>query len=326
MIVNESFISIINEMQQKDCLAMTEKNIIKQIRALKKMTPSELKIAEYFSRYEQELVFDNVTSISKNTGVSKSTIVRFIAKLGYEKYAEFRKKLRDELVNKQESLRYLLQKKHLEHRQEDIIGENFSYIINYLQYTHTQIDPEIFLSVAKLLMEPESRLFITGQRSSYPLAYLFHMLMTRLRPDSILLGPEVSMFPDKMTNVSENAVLLCIFRQFYGKQTLKIAQYFAEKNARIILITDSEFSPASELATFQITVPSGGLSFFDSVTPVTALLESLNIAALKYCNDEMLENLEKGEKLLRDFEVFCPRTGFDISQIRKLRDIQKRQS
>ena len=326
MIVYESFISIINEMQQKDCLAMTEKNIIKEIRALKKMTPSELKIAEYFSRYKQELVFDNVTSISKNTGVSKSTIVRFIARLGYKKYAEFRKKLRDELVNKQESLRYLLQKKHLEHRQEDIIGENFSYIINNLQYTHTQIDPEIFLSVAKLLMEPESRLFITGQRSSYPLAYLFHMLMTRLRPDSILLGPEVSMSPDKMTNVSENAVLLCIFRQFYGKQTLKIAQYFAEKNARIILITDSEFSPASELATFQITVPSRGLPFFDSVTPVTALLESLNIAALKYCNDEMLENLEKSEKLLRDFEVFCPRTGFDISQIRKLRDIQKRQS
>ena len=67
-------------MQQKVYETMTEKTIIKQIRSLRKMTPSELKIAEYFSRYEQDLAFENVTSISKNTGVSKSTVVRFLSR------------------------------------------------------------------------------------------------------------------------------------------------------------------------------------------------------------------------------------------------------
>ena len=100
------------------------------------------------------------------------------------------------------------------------------------------------------------------------------------------------MYPDKMSNVSGNDTLLSIFRHPYGKQTLKISRYFAEKNARIILITDSEFSPASELATVQITVPSEGLSIFNSFTAVTALLESLTIAALKFCNGEMIDRLE----------------------------------
>ena len=191
---------------------MTEKNIISQIRSLKKLTPSEIKIAEYFSRYEAELVFENVTSISTNTGVSKATVVRFISRLGYKKFADFKNRLRDDLVYNRESLprRYSLKKKHLEHRQEDILGENFSYIMKNLQYTHAQIDPEKFLRVSQMLVEPESQLYITGQRTSYPLAYLFHMLITRLRPDCTLLGPEISMFPDKMSNVTSNDTLLSI--------------------------------------------------------------------------------------------------------------------
>jgi hypothetical protein len=55
---------------------------------------------------------------------------------------------------------------------------------------------------------------------------------------------------------------------------------------------------------------------------VTALLESLNIAALKFCNEEMIDRLEKGEKLLGNFEVFCPGKSIDTSKIRKLRDTQ----
>lgn len=307
---------------------MTEMNIINQIRSLNKLTPSEVKIAEYFSRYKTELVFENVTSISKNTGVSKATVVRFISRLGYKKFADFKNRLRDEVVYNREFLprRYSLKKKHLQNRQEDILGKNFSYIMKNLQYTHAQIDLETFLSVAQMLMKPESNLYITGQRTSYSLANLFYFLIIRLRPDATLLGPEISMYPDKMSNVNGNDTLLSIFRHPYGKQTLKISRYFAEKNARIILITDSEFSPASELATVQITVPSEGLSIFNNFTAVTALLESLTIAALKFCDGEMIARLEKGEKLLGDFEVFCPGKTIDNSQIQKLKEIQKDKS
>ena len=303
---------------------MAETRIIDQIRSLKKLTPSELKIAEYFSRHEAELVFENVTSISKNTGVSKATVVRFIARLGYKKFADFRNTLRNEIVYKRDSLpkRYSLKKKHIEHRQEDILGENISYIMQNLQYTHEQIDPKTFLSVARMLMDPKAHLFITGQRTSYPLAYLFHMLITRLRPESTLIGPEISMLPDTLSSVSRHDVLLAIFRHPYGRQTLKVSQFFSEREARIILITDSAFSPASKLASVQLTVPSKGLSIFNSFSAVTALLESLNIAALKFCNEEMIDRLENGEKLLKNFEVFCPGKSMDPAQIQKLKGFQ----
>jgi len=305
---------------------MTEHDILQKIRSLKKITPSEVKIAEYFSQHQAELVFENVTSISNDTGVSKATVVRFISKLGYKRFGEFKSALRDELVYEKESLpiRYSLKRNQLKSRQEDILGDNFSNIIKNLQNTHARIDPDQFLNVAQLLMKKDAHLYITGQRTSFPLAYLFHMLISRIRPDSYLLGPEISMLPDRLSCVGANDILLSIFRHPYGKQTRKISQYFAEKNASVILITDSEFSPASELATDQIVVPSEGLSIFNSFTAVTALLESLNIAALKFCDEDIVTHLEAGEKLLGDFDVFCPTKGFDRSHIQKLKGIQKR--
>jgi DNA-binding MurR/RpiR family transcriptional regulator len=218
--------------------------------------------------------------------------------------------------------RYSLKKKQIESRQEDILGETISYIMENLHYTHEKIDPQQFWDTARMLMDPQAHLYITGQRTSYPLAYLFHLLIMRLRPEATLIGPEISMLPDKLSGVGPQDVLLSIFRHPYGKQTLKVSQHFAEKNARILLISDSEFSPASGLATIQLTVPSEGLSIFNSFSAVTALLESLNIAALKFCTEGVIDRLESGEKLLRDFEVFCPGKGLDASQIRKLKDIQ----
>ena len=305
---------------------MSGKKIFKKIHTLKKMTPSEIKIAEYFSQHEAELIFENVTSISNDTGVSKATVVRFISKLGYKKFSDFKNALRNELVYKQKSLpkRYSLKRTHLKNKQEDILGDNLLHIIKNLQNTHARIDPDKFLDVARLLMQPKTRLYITGQRTSYPLAYLFYLLISRIRPDSTLLGPEISMIPDQLSNLGPDDTLLAIFRHPYGKQTHKISRYFAEKNATIILITDSEFSPAAGFATDQIIVPSEGLSIFNSFAAVTALLESLNIAALKFCDDDIVTRLETGEKLLGEFDVFCPTKGLDRSQIQKIKGIQEK--
>jgi DNA-binding MurR/RpiR family transcriptional regulator len=62
---------------------MTNQNLLDRINALKKLTPSESKIADFLSRHYPEIVFDNVTSISKKTGVSKATVVRFFLHLGF---------------------------------------------------------------------------------------------------------------------------------------------------------------------------------------------------------------------------------------------------
>ena len=127
---------------------MTAQDLIDKIRSLKKLTPSEAKIAEYFSRNYAEIVFENVTSISEKTGVSKATVVRFISKLGYQKFSAFRSELRHSALQERKPLptRYTLKKKQLKDDGVDILERNFSDIIKNLQDTHQLIDQETFMA------------------------------------------------------------------------------------------------------------------------------------------------------------------------------------
>ena len=50
---------------------MATHNLIERIRALKKLTPSEAKMADFFARQYPETVFENVTSFYFTAGLQK---------------------------------------------------------------------------------------------------------------------------------------------------------------------------------------------------------------------------------------------------------------
>ena len=294
---------------------MQYKNLIERARSLKKLTPLESQIAEHLSRHYEELVFENVTSISHKTGASKATVVRFISKLGYNNFGELQRELRQDALMKRNSMikRYTLKKSHLQGEQEDIIEKNFAYIMKNLQITHAQIDRKTFIKVAGMIMEAKKNLLITGQRTSYAMAYIFHIMMKRIRPNSFLLSPNSSLIPDTLADVNSDDILFAIFRHPYAKQTSFIVQHCADQGVPVVLLSDSEFSPLADLAQVQIIVASEEFSLFQSCTAVAAVLETLHIAALQFCDDSVYDRLNFTENLYRDFEVFFP--GKDLNKM-----------
>ncbi|MEA3359766.1 MAG: MurR/RpiR family transcriptional regulator [Thermodesulfobacteriota bacterium] len=286
---------------------------MKRTRSLKKLTPLDTQIAEYLSRHYEELVFENVTSISHKTGASKATVVRFISKLGYNNFGELQRELRQDALMKRGSItkRYTLKKKQLKGDQEDIIEKNFAYIIKSLQLTHNQIDQQDFLKAARMIIEAKGNLFITGQRTSYAMAYIFQIMMKRIRPNSFLLDPHSSLTPDAIADVNSDDILFAIFRHPYAKQTSFIVQHCADQGVPVILLSDSEFSPLADLAQVQIIVASEEFSLFQSCTAVAAVLETLHIAALQFCDDSIYDRLHFTENLYRDFEIFFSDKGLN---------------
>ena len=81
-----------------------------------------------------------------------------------------------------------------------------------------------------MIARPDAKLFIMGQRSSYALAYLFHVFMSRLRSNTTLLGADASMLPDLLLEVKPNDTLLAFFRHPYAKLTLQAAKMFKVQN------------------------------------------------------------------------------------------------
>ena len=293
-----------------------------RIQILGKLTPSEAKIADYFSRNYWNLVFENTTSISENTGVSKATVVRFISKLGYDRFSVFIDELRKDAMDGQDSLhiRYRLKKKLLTgDEEEDVLGHSFSHIIQNLELTHTRIDQEQFWEAARLIARTSGSVYITGQRSSYALAYLFFNMIRRLRPGCSLIGQQTSLLPDRLIDVAADSMLFAVFRHPYSKTTLRIIQHFERCAAPIVLLTDSDFNPAQKMAHVQIVVDTEGVSIFTSSAAVVAVLEALNIAALKFCDDSVYERLEKANIIYSDFEIYCPGKSMGAEQIAKLK-------
>ena len=298
------------------------KELNQRIRSLGKLTPSESKIADYFSRNYWNLVFENTTSISDNTGVSKATVVRFISKLGYKRFSAFIEDLRKEFTEGQGSLpiRYYLKKKLLaDDGEKDVLGHSFSNITKNLQQTHARIDQDQFWEAARLIARTQGAVFITGQRSSYALAYLFYNMIHRIRPSCNLIGSQTASLPDRLIDVGSADLLFAIFRHPYAKTTLRIAQHFERCGAPVILLTDSSFNPLQSQARVQIEVDTEGVSIFTSSAAVVAVLESLNTAVLKFCDDTLYQRLEKSEALYNDFEVFCPGKSLNAERIAKLK-------
>lgn len=286
---------------------MRPKNFLHRIHNLKKLTSSEARIADYFSRNYTDLVFDNVSSISEKTGVSKATVVRFISKLGFQKFAEFHQSLRGEVSLTHDSLhiRYSLKQKLFANAEEDIIGYNFANIIRNLESTYTNIPSDHFIDSARIIASCPGSVYITGQRSSYALAYLFHNMIRRLLRHTLLIEPQGADLSEALLDVSPEDVLFTIFRHPYARQTFNVAKYFSDRGARVILLTDSDFSPLSDIATTQLVVNTEGVSIFTSSAAIVAMLECLNIAILKFCDERISERLERAEDLYNRFDVFC---------------------
>ena len=290
---------------------MAADEILSRMRALKRLTPSELKLVEFLSRNAPQAVFENVTTLAAKTGVSKATVVRFIAKLGYENFSDLRRVLQEDARVMFESLprRYTLKKKELECASEDILDRNIRNIIRNLEHTNATIDRNAFHRAAELIHEKKGNLYACGFRTSHALAQMFHIMIKRIRPNAFLIGPQIAMMPDILLDLTADDVLVAVFRHPYARQTVRIANCFADAGARILLVTDSEFSPLADRADVQLVVTSEGLSIFRSFTAVTAVLEALHLAVLRLSDRNLDQRLKAASAIFELFDTYCVQPG-----------------
>lgn len=282
--------------------------LLDRIRAERNLTPSEKTIADFILRRYPDVLFENVTSIGRKTGVSKATVVRFFAKIGYPRFGDFHEKLREELrlgaVRPVE--RYSLQQREMQKAGKDgVLDRNFRHIIDNLRHTLAGIDPDRFAEAARIVGDSRRPLYLYGQRTAHALAQLFYVLVGYIRSGVRLLDAPAPLLPHVLTEIGPSDVLFVISHRRYARQSMEVAAVFAERGADVLLLTDSDFSPLSEYAALQLVVPSEGLSIFHSFCSATALIESLVIAALPHCGEENRRRSEEMEALFERWETFC---------------------
>lgn len=286
---------------------MKKFTFFERIRTQEHLTPSELRIVKHMERAFPVLALESVSTICEKAKVGRATVIRCIQKLGYESFSAFQQELRGELASRLNTPqeRYEKRKAHYSEDKTNILHLSSEQIIENINELNSRIDYEQLLETARMLAKCPGRIYIMGNRSSYGLAFMLHFGLCYLRDDVILPILPGGMTSDIVSQISTDDILVLFFNRRYSSISEKMGRWFSEHGCPVILLTDREINPLTQIASKQFVIPSEGLvGLFDSRAATIAVIETIiNLVTIEL-EHRIGKRLKRVEEAYESFEVF----------------------
>ena len=265
----------------------------------KKLSKTEsLLVEEMQARYPQSLL-ESATALAKRVGTSASTVVRLLAKLGYDSYAQAQMEARSEVTARLASPG---------ERADAVSADNPSaraclqnallHDQHNLQETFAAIDVAAFESAVRLLTQRKGRVHVLGLRQAAPLASHVALYLNLCLPSVRPMGGAGPMFlEDQLLWIDSNDVLLAFTFRRYSVATANAVKVFRQRGGKVVLITDAASAPAAASAHHVLVARSSSASPFDSYTAAFSVCNALLAAVAQRRRKELGAALERGEDL-----------------------------
>ncbi len=266
------------------------------------MSKSQHKIADYILENPHSIPFITGAKLAKMTGVSEATVVRFATFLGFSGYNDLQKQLATSIEKQLNTVERLTMSRATYSETEKAIYDNFNDDIKNIQTTMQQLNPADFERAAKYILEAD-RIYIIANRSALSLGTFLHYYLNIMFGKSELVHTTEAAF-DQIYNVNEKDVIIGISYARYTKSTLNAVSYAAEKNAKIIALTDHFSSPITAYANIALFASSNMQSFLDSFVAPLSVINTLIAYIGNKKEINMKERLENFEQLWDRYDVF----------------------
>ncbi len=279
---------------------MKKQALLERIAGIQNLTASERKLARYFEQEFAALPFENIESLSKKSGVSKSSISRFATRLGYANFRTFLQEIRQNAANGLDSplKRHALRVKKSD-PVEALLHRHLQSVRTNLRLTLEQIKPGNFTRALELLCDENRRLFLVGCGGSGFLMGYCAMFMSYIRNNLTLLDGDSPDIAYRVARRKGNAVFLVMTTQRYANLSSTILRYAHERGHETILLTDSYSAPGLQYATVPLVVQIEGGGMFRTRGPALAVLEALISGMSARFGSEAPERLAAIEELNR---------------------------
>lgn len=257
------------------------------------------KLADLVRENHSTIVFMSIIEFSTYAEVSPASITRFAKELGYAGFPAFQKDLQ-QIVRKETIDRKEIRLSLLDENTDDVLASVLNANIENLKATLTESLTNEFLSAVDTIAKAK-KIYIIGLRSSYSVAYYFYFLLKEIRPNTQLIAPRTGDLFDKIMNIDEDSLLVSIGFSKYTKQTAHVTEYFSNRGAKIIAITDSYSSPLSVLSDISLIAanPKNSYSFVSAMSIMNALVVSIGRLNPK----ETLAALDRKDALLKEMNI-----------------------
>ena len=274
-----------------------------------KHTRVEAEIAEYILAHVDTVGIMTVLDLAEEIGVSDTSIIRFVRKLGYRGYGEFRaemtSRLAEQYIKSQEVLlpgeKYVRSQKT--RRNEGIIHEVSTSVLNNLKRMVEQLDEETIVSVAKILLESR-RKYIAGFRGTASCAVYMATRLLLLLPDVRALTTADASAAQTLIDSNEQDCLLLFSFPRYSEICSHLIELARQNGTRIILITDRMINELSDSADVTIAASVDAPGFVNSYVAPIALIDMLLLAVGSMGGGECSSRIQKLDAAMDNYKLY----------------------
>lgn len=249
-------------------------DMIKKIQGMT-LSKTDRMIADYILDHSSTVGFQTSTSLAQDIGVSDTSIIRFIRKLGFKGYSDFRSDMNAhiarEFEEKQKELspgqKYEMTKKRLSKNR--LIQDTGSATIANLQKSYSKLSAETLDQVADIILSSNRKYVVAFRGAACCAQYMVSKLLF-LTPNVISITHGDATALECLMDIDENDCLILYSFPRYSEINFTLMELARERGAKIVLITDQITSPLANKADIVITAHVQGLGFTNSyVVPIS---------------------------------------------------------
>jgi DNA-binding MurR/RpiR family transcriptional regulator len=213
---------------------------------------------------------DTVGLFAERAGVSAPTVLRFIAKLGFSGYPEFRRTLWQEL---EASEAYPLTRLHSTDSGSEglaVPGERLAELIraSIAMTPRGEID-----RLVGLLRDERRGVFLLGGHFTEPAARHLAFHLRKLRPRVRLVAQDLLLRADELAEIRRGDVFIAFDVRRYQPDTVASVRFAKGRGAKTVLFTDQWMSEAAKASDVVLRARIDGPSRWDSLVGMIAQVE-----------------------------------------------------
>ncbi|MCY0092576.1 MurR/RpiR family transcriptional regulator [Hoeflea ulvae] len=242
--------------------------------ALGTLPGAEKRIAHAFLANYPSIGLSTIAELASLAGTSAPSVLRFVARLGYESYPEFQRVLRSDV---QAQLMSPLERARSARQVADnpALKASFAGITANLDATLKALPESEFEAACDLLCDHKATCHFLGGRFTDAIAAYMAAHLRIIRPNVRHFGGQSSTWRDQLLDVRPGDVAVLFDIRRYQSDLVRLGELMVERKARILLITDPWLSPIARSARVVLPCVVDTNRTWDSSVALLALAEAL---------------------------------------------------
>lgn len=251
-------------------------NIMETIRTrYPRLSTVQKRIADHCLEHPDEASFQTLREFAQTAHTTDATVLKFCSNMDCQGFLAFRRLLQEYVrkrLSPNDKIRMSLTRSidAYDTCRKVVDGEKRG-----LEMTFQYLDMENFNQIVYRLNNAR-RIFVAGHQLSRIVADFLLYQLKRIGREAYLVDTSnKKQTRDVLMHATQEDVFVLISIPVYAELTIQLAEYLREAGICGVSITDSLTSPVAQACEMSLTCNTEHEVFFNSVTPMIALIETL---------------------------------------------------